>query len=54
MLDALIEKRRERGIDILVSKFDHSDHVLHFYLIKPNEYNRILDRVLEVVARAYY
>lgn len=51
MLDDLIEKRRRRGIDVKVSKFDDYDHVLRLRK-HPDEYNVVLDRVLTIVSSA--
>jgi len=48
MIDELIEKRKERGIQVIVSKFEDSDHVEHI-LTYPTEYDAILDQVLDLI-----
>lgn len=46
MIDDLIIKRKERGIHILVCKFEDSDHVQHL-LKHPNEYKKTVMNMLE-------
>ena len=48
MIDRLIEKRKERGIDVMCLKFDDSDHVLHLRK-HPKEYSQLLDHVLKTI-----
>jgi hypothetical protein len=47
-VEELIEKRRARGVDITVTKFDQSQHVMHLRHY-PNEYQEIVEKVLEQV-----
>jgi len=45
-VDELIEVRRNRGIEVMVRKFEDSDHVLHLRKY-PKEYEEVLDKVLK-------
>eukprot|EP00565_Helicotheca_tamesis_P008245 CAMPEP_0185735590 /NCGR_PEP_ID=MMETSP1171-20130828/25696_1 /TAXON_ID=374046 /ORGANISM="Helicotheca tamensis, Strain CCMP826" /LENGTH=221 /DNA_ID=CAMNT_0028405953 /DNA_START=168 /DNA_END=833 /DNA_ORIENTATION=+ len=45
-LEELIEARKKRGVEVIVQKFNDSDHVLHMRK-HPNIYEEVLDQVLK-------
>lgn len=47
-VEELIEKRRDRGVDITVTKLDKSHHVMHLRHY-PKEYQDMVEKVLEKV-----
>ena len=50
MIDQLVEARKTRGIDVISTRFEESDHVSHFRHY-PEEYSNLVDQVIKAVFR---